>query len=347
MEDVGFDYLAKVKRNVGKFKAGGVYWCGSKYINFDSFMADKYHTGIIPKFNGQDKLLLVRGGIGDLLALSVLHDVAKEVLVITNRDLYPILDWWGTPPKRKNFNEPIWMVKYPKKIEHFACQYGQCVGDELIAQGSRENWYDVILRGVGSSSGRRRPQLCDKGPDGLDRFEDKSILIIHKATSINRTADLESLVSAVPEEFAGDICWYDDDRQLVVNGEAVPGTTSLNQYLADLYYAHFVVSVDTSAIHFREGISKPALGVYSSFSAASRTSGYEFTRSIDISSPCEIQPCFLNFKPCPVSRSWDKHAPCLGPMNKTFIKQVKTELCNYLKHGASAWLAMSSHSVTP
>ena len=86
---------------------------------------------------------------------------------------------------------------------------------------------------------------------------------------------------------------------------------SFDQYLNQLDRAKFVISVDTSAIHFREGIGKPALGLYGAFSADSRTKYYKFTKSIDIKSNCDIQPCFLHEKQCPKITT-EKFAPCLS-----------------------------------
>ena len=50
MEDVGRDYLAKVKTPIGQFKPGGVYWCGTKFIGFDT---DYRRRNGIPLDNGK------------------------------------------------------------------------------------------------------------------------------------------------------------------------------------------------------------------------------------------------------------------------------------------------------
>lgn len=352
MEDTGYDYLATIKRAVGDFKPGGVYWCGSKFIRFDPYFANIDPTSIIPRFTDQKKLLLVRGGIGDLLALSILCDVAEEVTVLTTKSLFPVLDWWEKPPKRKHFQEPLWTIKYPNRLIDIVKGWGQASGDEIIAQGSRENWYEVISKSVDRPFLGGRPRMKKLIPGEPNRFDVPTILIVHKATSVNRSADLSSVLRATVEankETKFRICWYEDTgkdygQRMLRAPMREMGVTSLKQYLADLYYADFVISVDTSAIHFREGIEKPALGIYSSFSAESRTKYYQFTRSIDVKSPCHIQPCFMNFTQCPVAQKGDKHAPCLGPDNPEFENQIKNELWKYLDGGASAWLAMSKPS---
>lgn len=356
MEKTGYDYLAKMKCNVGQFKSNGVYWCDSKFIGFDSDFrrrhgipfhdgvspsAITYRTSLIPYFElGKDKLLIIRGGIGDLLALSVLHDIAPEVIILTTKSLFPILDWWRTKPRLKHFNEPLFTVKYPKKIEEYCSELSQQNGDHVIAQGSRENWYRIIYRSVGYSDAEidklaQRPQL-QEGPLEKNRLSPGALLIVHKATSINRSADPASIVEAILqwENWPGqDLYWYDENRRLIRNGQPVDNKqTKLTQYLTDLYHADFVISVDTSAIHFREGIRKPALGIYTSFSAESRCSGYKFTRSMNMKSPCPYQPCFLNFKPCGIIREGETHAPCLGTAgNPDFVSQLKNELAACLK----------------
>ncbi|HQQ81930.1 MAG TPA: hypothetical protein PK059_02015 [Cyclobacteriaceae bacterium] len=323
MEDVGYDFLAKIKRGTGSFKSGGVYWCGSKFIRFDPYIADTYPSTLIPPFVDQKKLLIVRGGIGDLLALSVLGDVAEEVHVVTTRGLFHVLDWWEHTPRRKHFNEPLFQVKYPKKIEDYCREFGQQTGDHIIAQGSRENWYDIIAKSVNKPFLGGRPVLKQgqKAPIlGVNRLQKMSILVVNKATSVNRSGDLTAILSAIPPGFA--VYWYDSQQKL--NG--VGKETTIQQYLSDLYYADFVISVDTSAIHFREGINKPALGLYSSFSAESRTRYYHATQSMDIKSPCTIQPCFYNKTKCPVMMEGDDHAPCLGPDNLEFAEQIREKL---------------------
>jgi ADP-heptose:LPS heptosyltransferase len=129
------------------------------------------------------------------------------------------------------------------------------------------------------------------------------------------------------------VYYYDDQRRLVWHNEKTwPNPTPLEQYIADLYYAGFVISVDTSAIHFREGLAKPALGLYSSFSTESRTKYYTYTHSIDIKSPCTLAPCFMNFKRCPVGEQALKeygsqdYAPCLGEENELLVTQIREEL---------------------
>lgn len=334
VENVGRDYLAKVKTRVGNFRPNGVYWCGTRFIGFDtdyrrrhgiridfgsSPTADTYPSTIIPPYTNQSKLLIVRGGIGDLLALSVLQDVAQEVHVVTSRGLFHVLEWWERPPKVKHFNEPLFTVKYPKKLENYLQDFGQQSGDEIIAQGSPENWYEVISRSVNRPflGGKPRLKVALKAEN---RLESRSILVIHKATSVNRSADLHAILAAIPAGFH--VYWYDEKRKL--NG--IGPETTVQQYFSDLFHADFVISVDTSAIHFREGIGQPALGLYSSFTAESRTKYYTATESIDIKSPCTLQPCFYNQRRCPVMMDGDGHAPCLGFDNLTFVDQLREKL---------------------
>lgn len=319
VEDVGFDYLAKIKRGIGTFKSNGVYWCGSKYIKFDPFIADTYPSTLVPPYVDQEKLLIVRGGIGDLLALSVLCEVAPEVVVITSKNLFHVLDWWEVTPTKKHFNEPLFTVRFPKKVEDYCNEYGQQAGDHVIAQGSRENWYEIIAKSVNQPFLGGKPRL-KKALNGVNRLKKGSVLVVHKATSVNRSAQLTAIYQALEPKY--EFYFYDDERRLNGNGEK----TTIHQYLADLYFADFVVSVDTSAIHFREGIGKPALGLYTSFSAESRTKYYTATQSIDIPSPCPFQPCFYNKRDCTNRVPEAKYVPCLSMDNPEFINTVATKI---------------------
>ena len=97
------------------------------------------------------------------------------------------------------------------------------------------------------------------------------------------------------------------------------------EYLQALNDYEFVVSVDTSAIHIREGLGLPALGLYGAFSVESRAKYYQFTKCIDVKNDCLFSPCFThNEKPCTENKGG--YAPCLS--NYPYINE---ELEKYLK----------------
>ena len=103
------------------------------------------------------------------------------------------------------------------------------------------------------------------------------------------------------------------------------------EYFDNLYAAAFVISTDTAAIHFREGIEKPALGVYGAFTSESRTSGYIHTKSFNPKSKCPHQPCFVHQQTldhvCPFAKPGDTVAKCQS--GKAFQQQLYEQLMEY------------------
>ena len=79
---------------------------------------------------------------------------------------------------------------------------------------------------------------------------------------------------------------------------------------------------------FREGLGKPALGIYGAFSTESRTKYYKYTHSIDIKSSCNIQPCFRHDgQMCKYVTKDSTHAPCLGKeLSPDIEQQINTAL---------------------
>ena len=95
------------------------------------------------------------------------------------------------------------------------------------------------------------------------------------------------------------------------------------------------ISVDTAAIHFREGVERPGLGIYSSFTTESRTKHYRFTHSFDVKSPCRFQPCFKHQSEinevCRESAGGSLEAPCLSEKyNPGFVDQLVENMNDYL-----------------
>jgi ADP-heptose:LPS heptosyltransferase len=81
-----------------------------------------------------------------------------------------------------------------------------------------------------------------------------------------------------------------DDRIKVIEAK------SLNMFFLDVFDADLSISVDTAQFHFREGVEKPAIGIYGPFPYECRTKYYKYTKSIDIKSKCPNMPCFIHVK---------------------------------------------------
>jgi ADP-heptose:LPS heptosyltransferase len=174
------------------------------------------------------------------------------------------------------------------------------------------NWYDQMFERIGVknvSSSFKRPFLQKERLITLEEspsvFQEKNnVLICHRASCQIRSSRFEDFYKPIKtifpeyqiyvhefdltEEDEIFITKYCDDSLTVI----AKGT--MQESLLNQYDARFVVSTDTSAIHFREGIEKPCLGIFSAMTAESRVSGHEFTRGFNVETDCSNQPCFIH-----------------------------------------------------
>jgi ADP-heptose:LPS heptosyltransferase len=94
-------------------------------------------------------------------------------------------------------------------------------------------------------------------------------------------------IRPIDQEFIDQV---DDDRIKIINAE------NLNKFFLDVFDATLSISVDTAQFHFREGIEKPAVGLYGPFPYECRTKYYKYTLSMNIESKCPNMPCFIHVK---------------------------------------------------
>jgi len=304
-------YLMLIKKPFQTFAPNEVYWIdhtNASLIN-QSFASIHPVDEVFPKYNNHLHLLIVRsGGIGDLLALSVLQNIAPKTTVLTHKKYFAALDWWHNVPTKKDFQKPLVTLEKNQSLKDAFKNTGIMRGEEAIEMGSKKNWYEIFYESVGQKFLHGRPQIKTSSK------AKKGCMIVPYATSVNRSADITTILK-VASEFFNDIHFHENFR-------------TTEKYLEELSSFEFVISVDTSAIHFREGIGKPALGIYGSFDKESRTKYYQYTKSINIKSPCEIQPCHLrNSVRCPKAKGNEKSAPCLSPgFNPSFEVQLREAL---------------------
>jgi hypothetical protein len=290
-------YLAKLGNKV--------YWCdepnAKQAVNKG---AKVFESSLIKSYIDQKNLLIVRsGGIGDLIALSVLG--GDNVTVLTQKKHLFILDWWEQKPNKKHFDEPLFTVKYPKKLQELCNNWGQLSGEDEIELGSKENWYNIFARSANRPFEYGRPQLKDlRNTLPPQRIRTNSTLVVHRASAKHRTFNLRAL-----PEIKGDVYIYNDSNVLFKNGQPI-GPTTTPQFLADVYDADNVVSTDTSALHFREGLGKPVTAIFGSFDARSRVKYYEHTSVLQTKTDCKEAPCHrANHSPCPYQDHY--YPPCL------------------------------------
>lgn len=146
--------------------------------------------------------------------------------------------------------------------------------------------------------------------DGIDKIfrdfkynETKTILIHHRASAWIRSFNLGDTILSLDEyfksagfdnyriitlprnytksdnQFIEDI--YDKDKSLFSKIVQIK-TENLHQFFYIIANSNYVISSDTAAFHFKEGIAGNALGLYSSFPSRMRTATYVNTKSYDI-----------------------------------------------------------------
>jgi hypothetical protein len=302
-------YFAHLKSNIEHLKKGGVYFfdeanakkVGNKNATFVPLKA-------ISQYTNQPIFFILRsGGIGDIVAMSILQNVAPKTVFLTQKKYFPILKLWQKEPIMRHFDEPLFMANNTKEFYNKLSEFGTLQGEDLIEQGYNINWYEIFSNAVGKPLIAGRPQLYKP-----EYFEIDACLIVSKSSTVNRSAnDFELEKIALKYFNKVDIA---HDQQWTTQ-----------EYLEALADYKFVISTDTSAIHIREGFQLPALGLYGAFTTESRTKYYQYTKSIDVINNCPIAPCFKHgYKPCSQNQN-APFAPCLTNYN-----QIETELVKYI-----------------
>lgn len=297
-------HLVRFRQNAGLAQKNGVYLFNSANLaKVPPKLVDVLPLSVIAPYTNQPTLFLIRsGGMGDLIALSVLQNVAPRTIVLTQRKHFPALELWRKTPVMKDINDPIFKAKNVQEMLTVCSQMGQMVGEDIIEQGGAENWYEIFYKAVGREPAELRPQLKQITAEKIP-----GCLIVSKATSVNRSAYHAELAAVASQYF-----------DCVDIAHEMNWTT--RQYIQALAAYEYVISVDTSAIHIREGLGLPGLGLYGAFTTDSRTRGYKFTTCIDTG---KCTPCFKHgYIPCKHNEG-KPFAPCLTNITDIVNQHLK------------------------
>lgn len=301
------------------------------------------------KFNN---LLIIRsGGIGDLIALTSIMDYFQEANVhfVTQRKYFDLFDWFTYKPKLydvaeafiKDFNLSKTITKYSN--------WARFQAEGVIENGHGRNWFELFFSFINEINPDKellRPQLRTERISNAESniqassTGQKSILVCNKASAMMRTCHASDIVNALPGKVLldydifiyGDNLSPDDFNKLrkVQGNIIIIEKTDLKTFFLDCFDADMVISVDTGALHFREGINKPAIGLYNSFSTESRTKHYQFTKSFDIKWDCKLMPCFLHETPqtryCKFGKQGMFAAPCFDSAHNNTLKAQLTKI---------------------
>lgn len=325
-----------------------------KLGQMQAFMRNQYMiiddmTNFIPPFvfdyrDAYKKLIFSRGAaIGDLVALSSpvvkMIDLGYDVTMVTEAAGFGIVDWYEKVPRKKNYNDPF-ITNYRFGSDHVK-QYGHIDILGIIEKGERTNWYEVLYAVMNwpFSPAMGRPRLRLDRPDGEKRLNGDDLLFVVKATDSRRSIPIwtaYNCAKAAGLDKKYRLCvhrfnmkeieteWIEMKRPNL----HIIETSSKSQALLDFYDAGYVISSDTGAFHFREGVQKKALGIYGAFSTDARTKYYIYTRSFDLAKSCPKQPCFehgsLDGNFCTENKDKLFYSPCVYDIEKQLIEMFET-----------------------
>jgi len=290
----------------------------------------------------------IGSGIGDILALSALTEYLSEyeIQVHAPRNKHVLFEWFKTPVDVLDYFRPIandYFTRQGFKNKMYN-KWHRLVIENAAIEARELCWYDAHFRRIGMSAapdGFNRPQLrIDRLTDQPSLLKGKSVLICHRASCQMRSSKLKDFYEPIrkvyPDHqlYVHEVDLTDTDKRFIeqVQDILILPKSNLHDYLVNLYDADMVVTTDTGAIHFREGVERPALGVFAAMTTGSRTSGYKFTRSFNVKSSCEHQPCFIHERVkgqiCLNAKEGDRVAKC--QTGKAFQMQLERQLMNYI-----------------
>ena len=316
---------------------------------------DKNITDVLTNFDLSDikknkeqfifPIVLRTGGIGDLIALSSLcywipnelSPKSKNIKFISQEKYSAVFDWYKQPVTFISYFSPV--VKYdsnnPVTKSSVNKKY-KPIYFEGIIENSKENWFDLQYKVIGNDYfeekfGRPilRTDRINNEPSNIDPSK-KSVVINCRSTAIIRSMRFQDIYESLIECIGdSDVNIYTHNRNLrdfdiefieQLNDPRVKIITakSLKQFFLDVYDATLSISVDTAQFHFREGIEKPAIGLYGPFPYECRTKYYKFTKSLNIKSQCPNMPCYIHVKQSDATCDFEQDLIKSGQYNKKF-----------------------------
>jgi len=291
----------------------------------------------------------IGSGIGDIIALSALTEYLMpdyHINVHAPRNKHVIFDWFKTKPTNvKDYFAPIALDFTAKNRLLRYKRVNRIVIENAAIEAHDGNWIEAHFKRIGldqTPEGFERPQLkterISQQPTLFQRTP--NILICHRASCQMRSSRLEDFYLPIrkvyPDHqiYVHEVDLTDTDKRFIENVQdiLILPKSDLHDYLINLFDADMVITTDTGAIHFREGVEKHALGVFAAMTTGSRTDGYKFSRSFNVKSACEHQPCFIHERikgqVCLNAKEGDQVAKC--QTGKAFQKQLEQELQNYI-----------------
>ena len=302
-------------------------------------------------------LIICGGGIGDIIAYSsickYLHEKGINIHFATQKKYFDILKWFQTPVEILDVEKPIFRdFSLSNRISKYN-KWRRIFTELIIPKHNESDWFEVIFAYAGIDeidSKYLRPQLTKKRLtkkwSNINKHK-KSLLICNQSSCMMRSIEFEEIYRAIPESVKKDyyIYAYEDNLSGTDTLNKFTGkyqdvhfilAHTLSDFLNDLYDATEVITVDSAAVHFREGINKRCLALFNSFDKACRTSYYKHIVAVNIKSECDKQPCFKHELQkgdlCEKVKVWQYSAPCFrSETNKFLQSELKKIINQYFK----------------
>lgn len=295
-------------------------------------------------------LMICPGGIGDIIARSSLcHYLSdKNILFATSYKNFPVLKWFESEPKAidmrlvliNNYNTKSRLIKYNnwRTADTFY----------KVNKNNHEDWQKVLFDAIGITNIDEKyygPKLkCYRICENVSNIKEKeSIFINNRSSCMMRNIEFSDIYKCIPEIWFKHFKIYtysdylsQEDSNKTFNGINFIKSQNIEQYLLDIYDAAYVISVDSATLHFREGVHRPSIGLFSSFDKNIRTKYYRYTNSFNIKSECALQPCFTHYLKestfCPAVKAWQFSPPCVRQENNKYLQeQLRDIFENYVK----------------
>ncbi|MDP2401501.1 MAG: hypothetical protein Q8M66_05930 [Actinomycetota bacterium] len=301
----------------------------------------------LPRFSPESKakrVLIIRsGGIGDLLALSSLShylvsELGRNVTFVTQKKYFPLFYWFQSYNSLIDFKTPAGINNIRQKFNPI-----NFINFEGKIEKSRENWFHLFYENMDvdfAQWGSPKLFLPSRFPKSSPAKNKNSVLLSLTSTANIRSLELETVWRAIEpmttkhKIFVHETNLRENDHLFIKKMKPkrlkVIPAGGLSDYLLDLYFATNVISTDTAALHFREGVEKPAIGLFNAFASEARSKYYTHTQSFDIKSNCPIQPCFQHCNRhddlCPNFQGNKNIAPCFDHNINQELTQQLTEI---------------------
>lgn len=308
------------------------------------YSLDSFFT---PYRHGEKAITLfthIAGGIGDMIAFSAIPAYLNRYMIRVHTELrfFPIFQWFTHPVITLGWSDTIVkdytngnrLTKY-SLLRRLPLEYS-------AIESHDRNWYEGFFDRIGVSDPGdeyKRPHLKTyRIHDEPTRLKKGAVLICHRASCQMRSSTLEDFFVPIRQIYPNRPLYVNqidlegnDAAFAEKNNIHVLSKASISQFLLDLFDAAMVVTTDSSAIHFREGIEKPCLGVFGATTTQSRTQYYLHTRSFNTRSDCAHQPCFIHELKknmvCKNADEGDRVARCQTGIS--FQEQLYEQLKNY------------------